>query len=46
VKADEAEARQKHVDRTPTLLCNGRIIGPSLSFLQIEAQIDPLVAQR
>jgi len=46
VKADEAEARQKHIDRTPTLLCNGQAIGPNLSFPQIEAQIDPLVMQR
>ena len=43
VKADEAAARQKHVDRTPTLICNGRIIGPDLAFPQIEAQIDPLL---
>ena len=43
VKTDEAEARQKHVDRTPTLICNGRTIGPNLAFPQIEAQIDPLL---
>jgi protein-disulfide isomerase len=46
VKADETRARENHVDRTPTLLCNGRTIGPDLSFGQIEAQLDPLVAQR
>jgi protein-disulfide isomerase len=46
VKVDEARARQKHIDRTPTLLCNGQTIGPNLSFPQIEAQIDPLVMQR
>jgi protein-disulfide isomerase len=46
VEADEAAAREKHVARTPTLLCNGQTIGPDLSFPQIEAQLDPLVAQR
>jgi protein-disulfide isomerase len=46
VKADEAEAREKRVARTPTLICNGQVIGPNLSFTQIEAQIDPLVVQR
>jgi protein-disulfide isomerase len=46
VKTDEAEAREKHIERTPTLICNGRVIGPNLSLTQIEAQIDPLVVQR
>jgi protein-disulfide isomerase len=46
VAADEAQARENHVDRTPTLLCNGQIIGPNLSFGTIEASIDPLLAQR
>jgi len=46
VEADEAAAREKHVARTPTLLCNGQTIGPDLSFPQIEAQLDPLVTQR
>jgi hypothetical protein len=43
VKTDEAQARQKHVDRTPMLICNGRTIGPNFAFPQIEAQIDPLL---
>jgi protein-disulfide isomerase len=46
VAADEAAARENHIARTPTLLCNGQVIGPNLSFSQIEAQIDPLVAPR
>jgi protein-disulfide isomerase len=46
VTADEAQARENHVDRTPTLLCNGRIIGPDLSIGQIAASLDPLLAQR
>ncbi len=46
VKADEALAHENHVARTPTLLCNGHTIGPELSVGQIEAQLDPLVAQR
>ena len=46
LKADEAAAKEKHVDRTPTLICNGQVIGPSLSFPQIEAQLDTLVGQR
>jgi protein-disulfide isomerase len=46
VAADEAQAREKHVDRTPTLLCNGQTIGPNLSFGQIEASLDPMVVQR
>ena len=46
VTVDEAQARQNHVGRTPTLLCNGRIIGPDLSIGRIAASLDPLVAQR
>jgi protein-disulfide isomerase len=46
VAADEAQAREKHIERTPTLLCNGQTIGPNLSFPQIEAQLDPMVMQR
>ncbi|HEX3744577.1 MAG TPA: thioredoxin domain-containing protein [Bryobacteraceae bacterium] len=46
VTADETAARERHVDRTPMLICNGHTIGPNLSFPQIEAQIDPLVGQR
>jgi protein-disulfide isomerase len=45
VAADEAQAREKRVDRTPTLLCNGQAIGPELSFKQVEAQLDPMVGQ-
>jgi protein-disulfide isomerase len=41
--ADAAQARQNHVDRTPTLLCNGKNIGPDLSFSQIAAALDPLL---
>ena len=43
---DEAQARENHLDRTPTLLCNGQVIGPNLSFGTIEASLDPLVVQR
>jgi len=46
VTADEAQARENHVERTPTLLCNGRIIGPDLSIGRIAASLDPLLAQR
>jgi protein-disulfide isomerase len=46
VTADEARARENHVDRTPTLLCNGQIIGPDLSLARIEASLDPLLLQR
>jgi len=46
VAADEAHARENHIDRTPALLCNGRVIGPDLSFPQVEAQLDPMVGQR
>ena len=46
VAADEAQAREKHIDRTPTMLCNGQTIGPELSFKQIETQLDALSAQR
>jgi len=46
VAADEAQARENRIDRTPTLLCNGQIIGPNLSFGTIEASLDPLVVQR
>jgi len=45
VAADEAQARENHIDRTPTLLCNGHIIGPDLSMGQIAASLDPLLAQ-
>ena len=44
VAADETAAREKHIDRTPTLLCNGRNIGPDLSFGGVEASLDPLLA--
>ena len=46
VAADEAQAREKHIERTPTLFCNGQTIGPNLSFGQIEASLDPMVVQR
>lgn len=46
VAADEAQAREKHIDRTPTMICNGQTIGPDLSFKQIETQLDALSAQR
>jgi protein-disulfide isomerase len=46
VTADEAAARDHRIARTPALLCNGQTIGPNLSFNQIEAQIDPMVAPR
>jgi protein-disulfide isomerase len=45
VADDEASARANRIGRTPTLLCNGRVIGPDLSFGQIEAQLDPLVGR-
>ena len=43
VAVDEAQGREKHIDRTPTLLCNGQAIGPDLSFSRIEASLDPMV---
>ena len=43
VAADEAQGREKHIDRTPALLCNGQAIGPDLSFSRIEASLDPMV---
>jgi protein-disulfide isomerase len=46
VAADEAQARENHIDRTPTLLCNGQVIGPNLSFGTIAASLDPLLLQR
>ena len=46
VTADETAARENRIVRTPTLRCNGQVIGPNLSFTQIEAQIDPLVGSR
>ena len=46
VAADEAQAREKHIERTPTLLCNGQAIGPNLSIGQIEGALDPMVMQR
>ena len=46
VATDEAQARDKHIDRTPTLLCNGRKLGPELSLVQVEASLDPMVARR
>ncbi len=46
VAEDEAQAREKHIERTPTLLCNGQAIGPNLSFGQIEASLDAMVLQR
>jgi protein-disulfide isomerase len=45
VTADEALAVKNHVERTPTLLCNGKIIGPDLSFSRITASLDPLLAR-
>jgi protein-disulfide isomerase len=46
VSADEAKARENRIDRTPTLICNGQVIGPNLNIGTIEASIDPLLAQR
>jgi protein-disulfide isomerase len=45
VAADEAQARDKHIERTPAMLCNGQTIGPDLSFKQIESQLDALSSQ-
>ena len=46
IRADEAEARERHIDRTPTLICNGRLIGPNLAMPQVETQLDALMAPR
>jgi protein-disulfide isomerase len=46
VAADEGRARENGIARTPTLLCNGQIVGPNLSLSQVEASLDPLLAQR
>jgi len=46
IRADEAAARERHVERTPTLICNGRVIGPNLNFPRVEAQLDALAALR
>jgi len=46
IQADEAAARDRHIERTPALICNGRAMGPNLNFAQVETQLDALVAQR
>jgi len=46
IRSDEAEARERHIDRTPALICNGHMIGPDLSFPQVEMQLDAMMGQR
>ena len=43
--ADEATARENHIDRTPTLVCNREVIAGSLSLGEIQARLDRLLAQ-
>ena len=44
--ADEAMARENHIDRTPTLVCNREVIAGNLSFSEIQVRLDQLLAQR
>ena len=46
VSADEAMARENHIDRTPTLVCNKQVFAAPASFSEIEAHLDRLLAQR
>jgi protein-disulfide isomerase len=46
VEADEALARQNHVDRTPTLVCNRQSISGHIEFSQLQGYLDPLLARQ
>jgi hypothetical protein len=46
IKADEAAAREDHIERTPTLVCNHQALAGPLGFGEIQPQIDKLLAQR
>jgi protein-disulfide isomerase len=43
VRADEALARENHVERTPTLVCNRQALAGNLTFSRIQQYLDPLV---
>jgi len=46
LQADEAMARENHIDRTPTLVCNREVIAGNLSFSAIQVRLDQLLTQR
>ena len=43
VRADESLARENHVNRTPTLVCNRQALAGNLSFSRIQQYLDPLL---
>jgi len=46
VATDQALAHENRLDRTPTLICNRQVIPGNLSFGQIQADLDQLLAQK
>ena len=46
VAADEVRARENHVDRTPTLLCNRQSIPTNVPLSELQASLDQILVQR